>query len=78
MSAVAGSVDRLARIQLVQNIFVPGKVGTPKGDITKLEFIDAFGVPKLSPDIDGRLIDGALYAKNIVGSPNLDGNIFGN
>lgn len=78
MSAVAGSVDRLARIQLVQNIFVPGKVGTQKGDITKLEFIDAFGVPKLSPDIDGRLIDGALYAKNIVGSPNLDGNIFGN
>lgn len=65
MSAVAGSVDRIASIQLVKGLNVAQQVGVDKlgGD-----FLDEDLAPTVSgePVIDGRNIDGAIVAKKYV------------
>jgi hypothetical protein len=88
MSAVAGSVDRLAAIQLAKDISVApgatvGQDKIPVGEFNYLnEFglpLDEFGNPLTQPVRDGRLIDGAVIAKTYVqlpGQPSLVGRVF--
>jgi hypothetical protein len=72
MSAVAGSVDRLAAIQLAKNIRVDGsKVGQDKDTVGSFDYLDQNGVPVLNPVRDGRLIDGAMIAKVYQQTPPL-------
>ena len=76
MSAVAGNVERIAAIQLGQNIFVNGTfVGTDKGVIGTKEWYDTDGVIQDEPEPDGALLDGALIALKLVNAPTF-GNIF--
>jgi hypothetical protein len=91
MSAVAGSVDRIASIHLAKGIKVlPGIIGSEKGEIGAKtpNYLDQFGNPtekngdvsQGEPEIDGRLIDGALIAKTTLdlnGTPvTLPGKVF--
>ena len=80
MSAVAGSVDRLAAIQLAKSIRVdPGtKVGQDKNPIGSFDYLDENGVPVDHPVRDGQLVDGAIIAKFYQQSPlpDLDGRRF--
>jgi hypothetical protein len=81
MSAVAGSVDRLAAIQLVSNINVTSGllVGTDKDPLDSIDYLDPDGNPVASnpvrPVRDGRLIDGAVIAIKY-GPHNMQGRIF--
>ncbi len=72
LSAVAGSVDRIASIQLTQNLqILAGVIGADKGSATAtgagtvgaFDYLDAAGNPIASPVRDGRLIDGALVTQ---------------
>jgi hypothetical protein len=88
MSAVAGSVDRLAAIQLAKNITVAAGtlVGQDKAPVGVLQYLNEFGLPIDEdgnpldhPVRDGRLIDGAFIAQKRVqlpGQASLVGNIF--
>ena len=76
MSAIAGSVDRIASIQLAQNIQVQAtNVGTDKDVVGVPEFRSITGAIVPTPERDGGLIDGAFIAKKYVG-PTLGGNFF--
>jgi hypothetical protein len=76
MSAVAGSVDRIAAIQLAHNIQVQAtNVGTDKGVVGVTEFLDLEGEIVSTPVRDGGLIDGAFVARKLTGS-NIGGNVF--
>ena len=69
MSAVAGSVDRIAAIQTCMNIqILNGQVGSDKGIINVAEYLDADGNPTVNgrPVRDGRLLDGALICKALL------------
>jgi hypothetical protein len=77
MSAVAGSVDRIASIYLAQGIKVPpGIIGSEKGEAGAgtPNYLDQFGNPtekngdvtRGEPVLEGKLIDGALVAKKIL------------
>ncbi len=65
MSAVAGSVDRIASIQLVKGLNIAQNVGVDKlgGD-----YLDQNGAPTVShePVLDGRNVDGGIVAKKYV------------
>jgi hypothetical protein len=66
MSAVAGSVDLIASIQLAKGIRVlKFVIGADKGVIGVNNYLDPFGAPTATGDpvLDGRLVDGALIAK---------------
>jgi hypothetical protein len=74
MSAIAGSVDRIASIQLAQNIQVQAtNVGTDKDVVGVPEFRAVNGAIVPTPERDGGLIDGAFIATKYVG-PILGGN----
>lgn len=62
MSAVAGSVDRIASIASTKNLAVFGEIGSDKNPTNSKDYLDKNGVlvPTGSPVPDGRLIDGAL------------------
>jgi hypothetical protein len=61
MSAVAGSVDRIASIFVSQNIRVPGGIiGADKVPLGSRDYLDRDGNPTNNVVLDGRLVDGAL------------------
>lgn len=63
MSAVAGSVDRIASIQLAKNIFSSGGIGTSlKGPTGAPDFVNVDGTVDNTAELGGRLIDGILFA----------------
>jgi hypothetical protein len=67
MSAIAGSVDRIASIHLAQNIRVPnGIIGADKNIIGTREYLDRNDQPTRDVVLDGSLIDGALVARSLV------------
>ena len=74
MSMVAGSVDRVAAIQLVGGIQLTsgGILGSDKSPVTIpivhpfSDYLDKDGVPIIEPFLDSRLIDGALIYKSYV------------
>ncbi len=69
MSMVAGSVDRVASIQVVSGIQLTreGILGTDKGRVGVSEYLDKDGLNIVSePFLDGKLIDGALIYKSFV------------
>lgn len=82
MSAVAGSVDRIAAIQSVSNISIlaGARFGVSKTVGDPVNYRDKNGNPVPNPLIDGQLIDGAVVTstqptKN--GTPfNYPGNVF--
>lgn len=80
MSAVAGSVDRIASIQLAQNVFTSGNVfGSDKGVEGVKEYIDETGNIDPAPAPDGRLIDGAFIISKVLNSPQIkpgEGRVF--
>jgi len=78
MSAVAGSVDRIASIASTKNIaVVVGQIGTDKIPTNSNDYLDKNGVLTTSgaPVLDGRLIDGALVT-SLLDAPGLSGRIF--
>jgi hypothetical protein len=63
MSAVAGSVDRIASIFVAQNIRIPGGIiGADKVPLGERNYLDRDGNPTRNVVLDGRLVDGALVA----------------
>jgi hypothetical protein len=73
MSYLAGSVDRVASIQLVKNLRIDQKIGVDKQGTVDFEEFDPFTnsfLPTVSgePVLDGRNIDGAGVAKRYVDS----------
>ncbi len=64
MSAVAGSVDLIASIRSVTNVFVnaTGVVGTDKAGGDPDGYLDRNGNPVSAPLSDGSLVDGALIS----------------
>ena len=72
LAAVAGSVDRIASIQVVQNVqVVNGIIGADKGVLGMNDYLDKNGNPILpaadgrapGPQLEGRLVDGAVVGK---------------
>jgi hypothetical protein len=81
MSAVAGSVDRIASIQVSRAIqILAGEVGSDKIPLGSSDYRDRSGNPVTSPVPDGRLVDGALITASLVdanGNPtSLAGRVF--
>ncbi len=84
LSAVAGSVDRIASIHLTKGLRVLGGVlGADKGVKGQLDYLDENGAPTPPPGgpvRDGRLIDGALVTsvlQDSAGRPiTLPGRVF--
>ena len=72
MSAVAGSVDRIASIQSLVNvnvrsegaIFGADKATPPPATFGNLDYLSATGVLVNTPELGGKLLDGAIIAKN--------------
>jgi hypothetical protein len=61
MSAVAGSVDRIASIHVAQGIQIPGGIiGADKVPVGSRDYLDRDGNPTPNVVLDGRLVDGAL------------------
>ncbi len=89
MSAVAGSVERIAAINFAQNISTADNVaGSDKGpyivanqptegivssDPNQYDYLDADGNLVHAPVLDGQLIDGAFVAHNRI---SLSGRVF--
>lgn len=85
LSAVAGSVDRIASIRAVHDVSViaTGRVGTDKTLVPE-SYLDKIGNSVIEPLVDGGLVDGALVSstqptrtsggKKI--AANLAGNVF--
>jgi hypothetical protein len=76
MSAVAGAVDQIAKIQTAQNIEIPGGIvggtsnaGTNKSGSSTNEYFDALGNLVFAPTLGGSLFDGAV----VLGSQPLNG-----
>lgn len=78
MSMVAGSVERIASIQVIGNIQVVGNgdVGSVKNPL-EVRYRDPDGKPIAEPVLDGSLDDGALIYKSFKGGklPN-SSNVF--
>ena len=69
MSAVAGNVDLIARIQIAQNIRVlGGEIGSDKGRFQQNDYLDVGGTLTADgrPVLDGRLVDGAVIARSVL------------
>lgn len=75
-SAVAGSVDQIAGIQLISGMRViinGGVVGADKIPVNSFDYLDANGLPTNTAQPGGALIDGAIFTKKIINSPDLIG-----
>ena len=76
MSAVAGSVDRIASIQIISQLTVPfegaiggaDKAAPDPATFGKLDYLDQDGNLVSSPVLGGRLLDGAIIGKNDYGN----------
>jgi hypothetical protein len=76
MSAVAGSVDRIASIQVSRDIRVPGGViGADKAVIGQRDYLDRDGNPTSEPLLDGRLVDGALVTNRLLTATGQNTNL---
>ena len=75
MSAVAGSVERIAAIQTVADltILAGARVGVSKTVGDPVNYRDRDGNPVTDPVIDGQLLDGALVSST---QPTRGGNSF--
>ena len=76
MSAVAGSVERIAAIALARNVIVnaSGEIGTDKAGLP--DYRDKFGNAVSEPVPDGALVDGAMVVSKAPVTSSTAGNIF--
>jgi hypothetical protein len=73
MSAVAGSVDRIASIQLAKSIKIPAESSGPiRTRLAHSTTVIQNGNPTTEPVREGSLVDGALVARSIVDSTEAD------
>jgi hypothetical protein len=82
MSAVAGSVDRIASIQIISELTVPfegavagaDKAAPDPATFGRVDYLDQDGNLVSDPKLGGRLLDGAIIGQNAYGT-SPDGTI---
>ncbi|MDB6171616.1 MAG: putative aggregation factor core protein MAFp3, isoform [Chthoniobacteraceae bacterium] len=75
MSAVAGSVERIASIHTIDRVIVNsgGDAGTDKSSLP-FAYLNKFGIPVSEPVSDGGLVDGAIVSSTKPTNSVLPGN----
>jgi hypothetical protein len=70
MSMVAGSVDRIAAIQVISGITTSasGIFASDKNVLNQVEYLDEVGAPTNTVELGGALIDGAIVGKTVPAS----------